>query len=133
MALMLPELRHPQAISRYLGIPVETVQRVLDFLVKAALVKEEDGYRVGSSLIHLGRDSDNIIKHHTNWRLKALESLSQEKINDLHYSVLYCMSQADALKIKDRLLNVIQENLEIVAPSPEEALYCQTLDFFALG
>lgn len=133
VALSVPQLRTVAALVRHLALPKELVQEVLSFLVYTGLAKETKGvYSIGSGHIHLGRDSENILKHHSNWRIKALESLDLEKESELHYSVVYSLAKKDALKIKDRIIEVVQENLKTVGPSQEEVLYCNTIDFFEI-
>jgi hypothetical protein len=50
--------------------------------------------------------------------------------DDIHYSVVYSLSKEDAENLKQKITNLIRANLDIVKASPEEVLYCNTIDFF---
>ena len=73
-----------------------------------------------------------ILKHHTNWRVKALESLENETLEDLHYSGVVSLSESDVIRIKNLLLDQLKENLKIIASSKEERLFVLNIDFFNL-
>jgi uncharacterized protein (TIGR02147 family) len=131
MMVTIPELQTKEAIAEYLGLPLGEVSAVLDFLESCGLLEcHGDRYRDRGLHIHLGHQSENIQKHHTNWRLQALRSLDRNDPHDLHYSVVVTLARKDVAKIKERLIQTIQENLKDIEPSKEEVLYCQTMDFF---
>jgi uncharacterized protein (TIGR02147 family) len=133
MALTIPALRTREAIGDYLHLPVRRVTEVLDFLVSIGLARvEKNSFLPGAKQIRLGNDSHNIIKHHTNWRNQAIDSLDREQISDLHYSGAVSLSKHDVIKIKNVLLDAIKSSQEIIKDSPEEELYSLNLDFFSL-
>ena len=133
MAVTIPNLRKRELIAAYLHLPIKRVTEVLDFLVLAGLCRiSNDGYLPGETEIRLGKDSHNIIKHHSNWRGQAVESLDREQLTDLHYSSVVSLSRSDVLKIKDMLLEAIKENLKVIKESPEEELYSYCIDFFSM-
>lgn len=134
IALTIQELQTVKALSEYFKLPIKKVNLVLDFLVRTGLAQTSDGFsfRVGASLIRLGNDSPNIFRHHSNWRQLATESLDREEIGDLHYSSVVSLSRKDALKIKDRILDWLKKDLEIIKESKEEELYSYCIDFFHL-
>lgn len=127
----IPEFQEKRKISKFLGLPVERVTEVIDFLVSSGLVVETKGrYQRGSFTIHLGNDSPLVRKHHTNWRMQAILSLDREQKDELHYSSVVTIAHEDALKIKSALVEAIERVRGIVKPSAEEALFCYALDFF---
>ena len=73
-----------------------------------------------------------MIKHHTNWRTRAVESLERETDRDLHYSGVYSIARADAYRIKDQLLEDVKRCQKAMRASGTEELYCFNLDFFSL-
>ena len=119
-------------LQDYLGLKPEVVSRVLEFLVDNGLISYDKGkYSMGQTNIHLGKDSTNIHKHHSNWRTRSLQSLDNlQDTNDLHYTVAGSMSRTTALELKERFIQLIQENLKTISTSKEEVLYCNTIDFF---
>ena len=133
VGISIPQLQTKEALARYLHLRGEVVQPVLDFLVEAGLaVEEKNRYRIGPTMIHLGNDSKNILRHHANWRARALVSLEKESASDLHYSAAVSVSRADAIRLKSRLMDVIQQTVKEIGASPEEEVFCFALDFFGL-
>lgn len=131
--LTIPAYQTKQAMTEKLGISIEKLNELLEFLLRTGLA-EQHGNRfvTGSAHIHLGNDSKLVAKHHANWRLKAMQSLDTEKKNDLHYSSAVSLSVKDAAAIRALLLKSISEAVEIVKVSPEEKLCGVCVDFFEL-
>lgn len=133
MLITLPDHYDLYGIAKTLRLPVETVRHTLLFLSSVGLVQEKSGrLSVGSSQVHLSKDSHQIRQHHTNWRLAAIESLVQVAENDIHYSTVSTLSLADAEKLKARFANEIESYVQTVRASPEETLYGFNLDFYSL-
>lgn len=131
IALSVPELQSKEALASYFHLPLLVVAETLEFLVSTGLGEFKDGrYKIGPSHIHLGHDTDNINKHHFNWRVQAMDSLNRPSDKALHYSAVFSLSREDAVKLQNRFVEVIKSNLKDVAPSPEEVLYCTCIDFF---
>ncbi|MGE3263075.1 MAG: TIGR02147 family protein [Bacteriovoracia bacterium] len=134
IAVTIPELQSRERLSSVLRVPKKRMREVLDFLEKTGLIKEEAGkLSPGPTQIRLGNESENIIKHHTNWRLRALDSLDKEDIRELHYSAVVSLSKTDVIKVKDLILANMKENIEVIKASKEEELYCYAVDFFNIG
>lgn len=122
------------AISDHLGIPQATVDNVLRFLVGAGLaIKKEPGiYIQQRSILHLDNASPFLIGHHSNWRLRAVQEISQAKIGQLHYSGVVSLSKKDSVRIKEILSEALKEAIQVVRGSPEEQISCINIDFFDL-
>lgn len=133
VAISVPELQTREALSTYFGIPISIVQSTLDFLIGIGAAKEERGrYSVSVTNLHLGHNSPLILRHHTNWRLQAMKALDKDAPQNMHYSVVYSLSLEDAEKLRKKFIDLIEENLKVVAPSKEEAVFCNVIDFFEL-
>jgi uncharacterized protein (TIGR02147 family) len=133
MMLMIPEWQTPHAISQYLHLPIAQVGKVLEFLVRIDLAKEENGgFKIGQNRIHLGKNSPLLPKHHSNWRMRALQAMDRFSNEDLFFSGPICLSEADGKKLKEMLLNFLESAEKIIAPSAEEAIYCLGIDYFRL-
>jgi uncharacterized protein (TIGR02147 family) len=133
VALTVPELRTAKALSQFFRISLKRIKDVLDFLSNSGLAnKVGDEYQVGDVQIRLGNSSHNIIKHHTNWRNQAIESLDREQPTDLHYSGVVSLSKKDVIKIKNQILEFIKETIDTIRKSEEEAVYSYCIDFFDL-
>ncbi len=133
IALTIPKLQDHLKLASHLGLSTARVQEVLQFLIRVGLVVKKGTYFVPtSSQIRLGNDSHLIAKHHTHWRLKAIESLDREGPKDMHYSAVLSLSEKDMIKIKGLLLDQLKNNLKIVTESKEERLVGMNIDFYDL-
>lgn len=109
------------------------VQEAVDFLLRLGVLVEEDGQlRPGSRHVHLGTDSELILKHHSNWRLHAITNLQFLDREDLHYSACLSLSLEDAFRIKESILSNLKSNIETITASKEEVAYVMNLDFYKL-
>lgn len=133
IALTIPTYQSHEKLSQALDLPPTLVAEVLQFLVEVNLIEKSGSkFLPLSTQIRIGNDSHHIRKHHTNWRIKAMESLDREGINDLHYSGVVSLSESDVVRIKDTLLTQLKENLNLIRESKEEKLYVLNIDFFNL-
>lgn len=135
VALSVPELQTKEALAKRFKLPLPIVADIVEFLVASGLATNKgERYLTGPNHLHLAGDSENILKHHTNWRLQALKSLDQYDPtgHELHYAVTYSISREDALVLKEKIIRLIKDNLEVVGPSKEETLFCNVIDFFEI-
>lgn len=133
VALSITSLQTVNDLCTYFHLEEATVRETLEFLTSRELAKfANHKYSIGPSHVHLPRDSAYIRNLHTNWRLQAVASLDRRRADDLHYSVVYSLSREDAAKIRKMILDTIEKNMEVVKPSKEEVLYCNSIDFFEL-
>ena len=134
IGLTIPKWRTHDELSKHLGLSPSRIAETLQFLCEAGLVRKEGTQFIPTETqIRLGKDSHHILKHHTNWRVKAIESLENEDLNDLHYSSVISLSEKDVLRIKNLLLDQLKDNLKIIGDSKEECLYSMNIDFFNLA
>jgi uncharacterized protein (TIGR02147 family) len=133
LLLTIPGQRTPSAIAQYLRLPPETVAQVLEFLVRHGLAVAGGGeYVVGPTRLGLGPDSPFVAQSHKNWRQMAWQSLQRPVSDDFHYSSIVTMSGKDLAKLREAMVQCISEVRSVVRDSPEEDLYCYTLDVFSL-
>ena len=134
IAVTVPALRNREALSRYFRVPSQRVHLVMEFLIRAGMVSELSGIYFPVQVdIMLGNDSPNIIRHHTNWRNRAIDSLETERPEEMHYSAVVSVAREDLPRIKENLVQLIQKNLALYRASKEEEIYCCSIDFFGLG
>jgi len=134
IAVSIPELQTPEALSKRFRLPSKKVMSVLDFLLSRGLIVK-NGFRYEHSTqsqICIDADNDLVAKHHSNWRLKALESLDRTEETDLHYSYVVTLSEHDALRIRSSVVDMIQDIQERAKVSKSETLFSIGLDFFEL-
>jgi uncharacterized protein (TIGR02147 family) len=135
MALTVLQLNTRGALASYFELTEKKVGEILEFLISVGLAVEEKGtFKVGPSELHLEGDSPSILKHHTNWRTKAITALDREDALDLHYSGVFTLSKADAASLRERLVKVIRDSVSFATQSKnEDEVLCFALDFFGLG
>jgi uncharacterized protein (TIGR02147 family) len=120
-------------IAAFLGVSRKRTKSVVEFLVAAGLLREKNGeLRVGPQSTHLEANSPWIKAHHSNWRQKALESISDIGTRNLHYSGPLTVSAKDAARIQEQARKLIEETGKIVKHSPSEKFYCINVDFFEI-
>lgn len=133
MALTIQQLQTREALAKHFNIDLDRIDKVLEFLVQSGLaVQDKNTYTTGVQVIRLGKDSYHIVKHHSHWRHQSIESLEKETPHDLHYSGAVTLSSSDVLKLKERMLEQIKENIEVVKASGAEEIFVYNLDFFSL-
>jgi uncharacterized protein (TIGR02147 family) len=137
-AVSIPDLNSPEKIAKYLGISVQQVSSILNFLLKAEILSNDGGRIViGKRRLHLADDAPSIVQHHSQWRLKAIEALNYAASDDhgkmLHYSSVVSLSTADAKAIRELLQRYIQSIKAKIATSPEEQVYGFNLDFYPVA
>jgi hypothetical protein len=133
LLVTIPAFQKKDDIIAKLRLSPQTVSEALSFLVKTGLIAEKNGHYLPSELhLHLGNDSALISKHHTNWRLQAMNAITEEKNGDLHYSLAVTLSKEDIIRVKARMVDWIEELQATVRPSPSESLCGFCLDWFEI-
>lgn len=135
IAVTISKLSSAEALAEFYQLPKIKVQKILKFLLSAGLIAETrpNQYTIGTARIHLGQDSALVSKHHTNWRLQAMNSFERETERDLHYTSVVSLSHEDILEIKSRFVKEIDSFNSIVKDSKEETMYCLAMDFFSIS
>jgi hypothetical protein len=127
----LPDFSDYQSLASRLKLDSQLVVKMVDFLVQAGMLIEEQGQlRIGTVRMHLDQESPYISQLHTQWRLKAIESLRAARPEDLHYSSVVTVSLRDAVEIKNLLITQIDKVKGIVRASQDEDAFALSLDFF---
>jgi uncharacterized protein (TIGR02147 family) len=135
VSVSIPGCDSADGLSRYFRLPLKRVNEVLQFLIGVGLIREVDGGKltIGSTQVYVGSDSPLISKHHTNWRMRAIESLDRPHADHLHYSSVISVSRADIKQIREIMATAIQEIRTIVRASKDEACFSYGLDLFEVG
>lgn len=130
----VPGMNHVDHIAARLNLPLTTVKEVILFLLQTGLVREEGGeLKLGPSRTFLDAGSPLVKRHHANWRLKAV-SLHPYMKNEHELAVTSPMtlSLKDALRVREILMESIENILEINRPSTAESLYVLNVDWLSL-
>jgi uncharacterized protein (TIGR02147 family) len=133
MSLYTPALQTRESLANYFHLPTAKVSQIVNFLTSIGLV-EEKNHRLfpKPSRIHLSPDSPLIAKHHTNWRMKSIQSLDEPRPRDLHYSAILSLDEEAVEKIREILLLALQNSEPILKAAKDETVYVTTIDLFQL-
>lgn len=126
-----PEGRSFQEVLDRFEVPRASLVKILDFLKSASLLVEKDGrYQMGSQSTHVGTESPHWLRHHTNWRLRAVAANESLQENELMYTVNVSLSKKDFEHLREQMVGFIKKFLNRVHASPAEEIACFNLDFF---
>lgn len=129
----VPDYQTIESISNRLAISQNLTKQYLDFLIGSGLIKNENNrYFLSKNRIHLSKKSPLISRHHTNWRLKALDAMNAKDDDHFFYSVTMSLSKIGYKKLKDVLLDFLKESEAIIAESKEEEIYSLNIDLFSV-
>jgi uncharacterized protein (TIGR02147 family) len=121
-----------ETIAKRLGLPGQLVAGVVDFLVSRGLCVETKGkLEIGPSRIHLESSSPHVARHHTQWRLKTLERLPHLSEADLVFTAPLTVSSEDAAKIREKIMQLIEEVSKTVKDSEPTQFHCLNIDWVA--
>lgn len=127
----IKEFQSAGAIAKKLNLSKDKILDVLEFLTSTGLVaKTGNSYSIGVTRIHLSKDSPHIQRHHSNWRMKALQAIDANDPRNLHFSNVVSISEKDIVKVREIFIKAIDEARKIVKDSPEEKLQSICVDFF---
>ncbi len=126
----IPQYQSAAAVSQRLDLPLDRINRSLEFLISRGLVTEENGVlNYGAVKTYAQRDSALVSRHHTNWRLKVIEQIDDVQNSELAFTFPCVLSEKDFGKIKEKLVAMIEEIQKTVMASDSENLYCLTMDW----
>lgn len=121
----------PDEIAQRFSLTRARALEALRFLVEAQLVVEKDGfYAMGTQSTHLDTGSPFLQKHHSNWRLRAIQAAEDLSEEELMYTVNVSLSTEDYSRLRVRMVDFIKSFLDTVRASPAEDIACMNLDFF---
>jgi uncharacterized protein (TIGR02147 family) len=132
--LSIPSFQSKEKLTQYLRMDAKKISECLEFLCACGLAQEKEGrYTIGTTRLHLPANSPLISKHHTNWRMRAIQALENASSQEsLHYSSAITLSRNDVLKIRKVLLSAVEQTENIYKPSKEEVAFVFNVDFFPL-
>jgi uncharacterized protein (TIGR02147 family) len=131
--ISIKEFQTAEAIKKELNVPAYKISEVLEFLVAKGLVSwQSDHYEMGVTRIHLSKDSPQIQRHHTNWRMQAIRAIDINEPTDLHFSTVVSMSRADIPVVKEILIKAIEDCRKVIRDSKEEKIQSLCIDLFGL-
>ena len=103
----------------------------LRFLADCGLCESRDAKYFATVLsTHVDKKSPHLIKHHSNWRIKAIQRSENLTEEELMFTGNISLSRSDFLKIREILMQTIKQISEEVAASPGEDIANLNIDLF---
>ena len=106
-------------------------QEILSFLVRTGICEHRgDSYGMGKAVVYLTNDSPLVVKHHANWRLRAMQKMDSRESTELFFTSPMSMSLTDFARVREVLAKAIEESLKICKDSPAEEVVNLNIDLF---
>ncbi|MGE3260260.1 MAG: TIGR02147 family protein [Bacteriovoracia bacterium] len=120
----------PQIAARFRLKPTKA-EEIMTFLVQTGICVEEKGkFHMGKTHVHVPNESPLVVKHHSNWRMKAMQRMDFREEAELFFTAPMSISKKDFAAIREKLNVVIKEAVEVAKASRSEDLFCLNIDFF---
>lgn len=120
-----------EQIAERFRLSRKKAEEVLAFLVQTGICEKDNSkYKMGKSVVYLENESPLVVKHHTNWRMRAIQKMDTRQASELFFTSPMSISMSDFSKIREILAKSIQSTLEICKDSPSEEVVCLNIDFF---
>lgn len=132
----IPEFQSVEAVASRLGLSRRKVAETLDALTEMGLVRRHGArFSATEKQIHLGKRSPLDSVNHAQWRAKAVEEarahLGPGKESGIHYTCVHSLSRSDQEKLRQMMLDFIENTRAVALPSKEETLLVLTCDLFS--
>lgn len=122
-----------QVISEF-AIPRARAVEILNFLIETGLCNQKGlFYKVGAISTHLDSKSPYIVRHHMNWRNRALQRHENINEDELVYSAPMALSAADFEILREDLAVWIKKMVDRVKKSPSEKMVFLNIDFLHMN
>lgn len=112
-------------------IPRGRAVEILKVLIDTGLCSiENDRYSMGLQKTHLEQGSPHLLKHHANWRLRAIQQSESLSEQELMYTCPVSLSRKDFELLREEMVQFIERFLSQVHESASEEIACFNMDFF---
>ncbi|QDK38292.1 TIGR02147 family protein [Bdellovibrio sp. NC01] len=133
MAVTIPHLRTKEALKKAFRISDKRLNKCLEFLLEAQLVKQQGSHYVpGATENYLERGSPFVKQYHLNTRALAFGALDSDNAEEAHYSAIFTLAAKDVARLKKVINHCMEEMVTITKDSEEQRIYGFSLDFFDL-
>jgi uncharacterized protein (TIGR02147 family) len=106
-------------------------EELLAFLIQIGVCFESGGvFQMGKTHVHVSNDSPFVVKHHSNWRIKAIQRMDSREDKELFFSAPMSISRKDFEVLRERFNLAIKETVELAKLSAAEDLFCLNIDLF---
>lgn len=130
----IPSLQNVSSLITRTGLSKQKINQAIEFLVKSGICVEKNGrIEQGTNSTHLEAKSPLVSRHHSNWRIKAMEkhpNLDDE--TEIAYSSPMSISKEDANRIRTFVVDLVKKVSEIRDPSACEEGYFLNIDWIKM-
>lgn len=119
-------------LAEHFDLPLEKMADMVGFLVGCGLCNEKNGlYTPGTQHTHVDRNSPYLVRHHHNWRIKALEKSHRISDKELQFTGPVSVDAETFNEIRETLVKLISQSIEKVkAGERPEGAACLLMDWF---
>lgn len=115
----------------HFDLPRTRAADILRFLTETGLCTQKDlHYKMGAQSTHVEQGSPFLLKHHSNWRLKAIDRSETLSERELLFTAPLSISKKDFDALREELAAFIKKVYAVAKDSPAETIACMNLDFF---
>ncbi len=107
--------------------------QIIQFLLSTGICSELSGrYVMGVQSTYVEHGSPHLLKHHSNWRIKAIQRSESISEKELMYTGQFSLSQKDFEVLRERIAEFLKEANLMVKESKAEDLACLNIDWFQI-
>jgi uncharacterized protein (TIGR02147 family) len=130
LATSIKGLHSIDQIAERFMISKAEARAIVDFLLATGLCIEKDGeIHMGPKNTHTEAGSPLAVRHHTNWRLRAVQRIEKLGPQELAFTAPVSIAKKDMAKIRARILEMIEDVAKTVKASEPEQLACLSIDW----
>lgn len=127
----IPEYRDIESIAERLKVPSKTVAQIVEFLLETKLcILKEGKIAQGPAKTFIDSSSPLVQRHHSNWRLLAIQKMYPQDSENLFYTGPMSLSKKAADEIRKELPLFIENIHKRIISSSSEVVRCLNLDWF---
>ena len=120
-------------VSKRFNLGKSKIAEVLQFLVSAGIITEKSAkYQVGVKSTFVEQGSPHLLKHHSSWRLRAIQKSEKLAETELMVTGQYSLSRRDFLHVREKFTEIIKSINQTVSETNPEEIVCFNLDWFWL-
>ena len=120
-----------EVIAEHLHVSRSKITDVANWLVEHGLCRlKGDHLTIGPRSTFVDRDSNLASRHHTNWRLRAVEKMQERKAEDFFFTAPFSVSESDFQAIRTELADLVSKIAKRVEKSDPEIMLTINVDLF---
>lgn len=122
-----------EEISSRFNTSKKKTAEIVQFLISTGLIYEENNrYKMGTKSTFVERGSPFLYKHHSNWRIKAIQKSDDLTDQELMYTGQFSISINDFNHLREELVELVKRINATVKDSPAEEIINFNLDWFKI-